>query len=119
MIEDYSTIKVGQQVSVQSRGHSEGVYEVTKVNKMRVEVKRISDGYERAFSVKTQIELNRLYRDRYNTARIETVHTKMVREACEAARRIKRELFDKAAEAATRNHLADLKELVQQLENLA
>jgi hypothetical protein len=52
---------IGQEVAVirhGSWGHTDlqGIYKVTKSNKVRVHLERVSDGYERIFSANTGIE---------------------------------------------------------------
>ena len=85
MINDYSTIKVNDEVSVVRHGswsaRSEGVYVAAKVDKMKVVLKRKTDGYERIFSVKTQQEKGS---NRYHTASIETIAEMEKREAAQA-----------------------------------
>jgi uncharacterized protein (DUF1015 family) len=57
-----STYIVGQVVGILCSGswstNTQGKFTVTKVNKVRVELARISDGYVRVFSVKTGKELS-------------------------------------------------------------
>ena len=86
---DYTTLQVGQQIAVARplswSVSSEGIYRVSKVNKMKVEVTRDSDGYMRQFSVKRQCEVGST--DRYRGAFLETVEDQKARHAEESERR--------------------------------
>ena len=63
---------VGQVVGVFRTGSwktsAEGKYTVTKVNKVRVEIARIGDGYARVFSIKTGKELTEFGSNAYITS---------------------------------------------------
>lgn len=122
MINDYATLTVGQQVAVARTGSwrtgSEGVYTVVKVNKMKVVLRRLSDGYERVFSVKRRVELNRSGGS-YNSAYLETVDSMTQREAQQQQERDRKQAWRDAEAAAARNDLAKLKELVAKLEQMA
>jgi hypothetical protein len=68
------TLVVGQRVSIVANYGSQGVYVVTKANKMKVVLNRETDGYERHWSVKRDVELpanGRKWVDRYT--RLETI----------------------------------------------
>ena len=70
------TYVVGSKVGVIKHGHTmtstQGIYTVTKSNKIRVHLVRDGDGYERIFSVKTGIE-NSPWCDRYSTPSIVSI----------------------------------------------
>ncbi len=84
MILDYSTLQVGQEVSIARSGNwstsSEGVYKVIKVNKVKVVLERadITDRFTREFSVKTKKELGVSYDSK---SFIETPGDKLKRDA--------------------------------------
>ena len=69
-----STLRVNDEVAVVRHGSwntiTQGVYVVAKVDKVKVVLKRKSDGYERIFSVKTGLEKGS---SRYHSASIESV----------------------------------------------
>lgn len=81
MILDYSTLQVGQEVSIARSGNwstsSQGVYKVIKVNKIKVVLER-EDGVQREFSVKTKKELGVSYDSK---SFIETLGDKLKRDA--------------------------------------
>lgn len=59
---DYTTLKVGQKVSVWYPGYRgvqafQGDYTVVKADKTKVVVQHIAEGYERKFSVRRQVEI--------------------------------------------------------------
>jgi len=74
MINDLSTLKVGDRVAIARFGSwltsSQGAYLVKNVNKVRVVVARETDGYERTFSTRTGVEKGS---ERYHSAFIETI----------------------------------------------
>ena len=101
---DYSTLKVGDEVAVARSGswmvHSEGVYTVAKVDKLKVVVRRKSDNYERVFSVKRRCEMGK--ENSYRSAYLEPVADKEARERkMERERDVRRAWSD--AEQAGRN----------------
>ena len=66
---------VGNEVGVilrnsWGRDHLQGLYRVTKSNKTRVHIQRVSDGYERIFSAMTGVEKGST---RYRSAEIISV----------------------------------------------
>lgn len=89
---DYTTLKVGDQVAVARSGGwsimNEGVYRVVKINKVKIVVERVSDCYQREFSVKRRCEMGST--DRYRSACLETVaeqEARIERRQQEAAKR--------------------------------
>jgi len=68
------TLKLNDEVSIVRYGswsaRSEGIYVVAKADKMKVVLKRKTDGYERTFSVKTNIEKGA---SRYHSSAVETI----------------------------------------------
>jgi hypothetical protein len=95
MLLDYTTLQVGQQVAVAQNGswtiQNQGVYRVTKVNKVKVVVERVSDGYQREFSVRRRQELTK-YDAGYHTAFLESVE--------DQERRIQQKIHEQAIRAA-------------------
>ena len=83
MINDYSSLNVNDTVAVARPGswqiHSEGIYRVVKVNKLKVVVERESDGYQRVFSVKRRCEM--CAGSHYRAAYLESVDSMLKREA--------------------------------------
>ena len=117
---DYSTLKVGDEVSVARTGswdtRSEGVYVVVKANKMKVVVQRKGDGYERSFSVKRRCESGAS--DRWRSAYLETVADKEEREARQRRERDVKQAWA-AVEQAGRNKSVDsLREALHTLAKL-
>lgn len=77
-----TTLNVGDNVSIARNDHSQGIYTVTKINKVRVEVARAHDGYIRKFSMKTGLETGSSL---YHSAHIETVANAQQRDARQQA----------------------------------
>jgi hypothetical protein len=86
-----STLVPGNRVSIRHHETSQGVYVVAKANKMKVVLKRESDGYERHWSVKRDTELateGRKYVDRYTWLEtVEDMEARNVARIRETARR--------------------------------
>jgi hypothetical protein len=82
MINDYTTLTVGQKVAVARTGswdtQNQGIYTVVKANKVKVVVARDTDGYERTFSVKKRAEMS-ITSSTYNYAYLETVEEQQAR----------------------------------------
>lgn len=113
-------VKVGDIVGVVRMGNygymTQGLHEVTKVNKMVVELKRIENGYERTFSNRTGVEKG------YDQYRSAVIISKERMEAMDEKKRIdneRAELFQMIGYAAQKKNLADIKVLVERLEGLA
>jgi len=77
-------LKVNDKVAVARMGnwenHSQGIYVVTKINKVRIHVKRETDGYEREFSANTGRELGKSD-SKYRAAYLESVEYQNLRTA--------------------------------------
>ena len=114
---DYTTLQVGQQIAVARhlswKVISQGIYRVSKVNKMKVEVTRDSDGYTRQFSVKRRCEVGNTF---LTGAFLETVETQKARQAVESERRDRAAAWHAVQEAARDR---DEQALVAALANLA
>lgn len=123
MIMDYTTLQVGQEVAVAKPTSwsttNQGVYVVEKVNKVRVVVKRASDGYLRTFSVKKRREIGDYAGDTYTAAFLETVAEQEFRVAQRAREVELRDMWRGAEAAATQRNLALLKQFVVELEQMA
>ena len=117
---DYAALQVGQEVAVSRTGNwrvfSEGVYTVVKTNKLKVVLRRASDGYERTFSVKRRCEVGR--ENSYRTAYLESVEDMRLREAQYAAQQERAQTWSAAEQAARNKDLQTLKQLVAKLETL-
>ena len=117
---DYTTLQVGQRVGIARHASwsilSEGIYTVAKANKMKVTVKRDSDGYERVFSVKRRCEAGA--EDRYRAAYLESLETLQAREAEMKVQRAIRAAWNNAEHAAKHKNLTDLLTAVQELQSL-
>ena len=111
---------VGQEVAVirhGSWGHiqSQGKYKITKSNKARVHLQRISDGYERIFSAVTGIEKGS---QRYYTAEIiSTERYDQIQMKSERERTI-RESWQAIQTLASNRDLNGLKEAIANLEKI-
>ena len=118
---DYAALKVGQEVAIARTGtwriFSEGVYTVVKANKLKVVVRRNSDGYERTFSVKRKCEMSQ--EASYRAAYLESVEDMRLREAQYAAQRDRASAWTAAEQAARDKNLAALREAVAKLEQFA
>lgn len=114
-----STLKVNDRVAIARRGswstHSEGIYIVKKVNKVRVILVRESDGYVREFSMRTGIEKGC---DRYCSPFIETIADKVARDATTKAQRDLDAAWTQVEVAAKQKNLTALRERVAALEEL-
>lgn len=121
---DYTTVTVGQEVAIARSGnwrtHSEGVYTVVKANKIKIVLRRASDGYERTFSVKRKVELGRLGGESvFRSAYLEHVADMQKREARYAAERECKQAWMDAEQAARDKDLAALQAIVAKLEQMA
>ena len=112
-----STLKVGDKVGIYRSGswtiHSEGIYAVKKVNKVRIILGRESDGYEREFSARTGLEKGS---ERYRSASLETVQEQMDRKLGEQQKRAENAAWEQVETAAKRKDLAALRATVAALE---
>ena len=120
-----SELQVGQRVAISRWGNwratSQGIYIVAKVNKLKVVLKRESDGYERVWSVKRNVEIGT-----YGVGKGEKyVERNTFIESIESmeARNVKRQheamvngLWRDVEEAAKRKNMTALKDLIAQLE---
>ena len=117
---DYSTLKVGDEVSVARSGswdtRSEGVYKVVKVNKLKLIVQRVGDGYERSFSVKRRCESGAS--DRYRSAFLETVADKEQREARQKRERDVKNAWAAVEQAGRGRNVDSLREALHELAKL-
>ena len=118
---DYAKLAVGQEVAICRTGSwrtmSEGVYTVVKADKMKVVLRRASDGYQRTFSVKRRVELGKS-ESRYNSAYLETVADMQQREASYAAERDRKQAWTDAEQAARNKDLNALRVLVAKIEQM-
>lgn len=118
MINDYAALKVGDMVAVARHGSwnitNQGIYVVSKVNKVKVTVQRIGDNYERVFSVRKRRELNG-FDDEYYSAFLETVEEQTARENQRRREVEVKNMWREAEGAATRRNLTQLKDLVEKL----
>lgn len=105
-----ASLTVGQEVALARSGswdlHYQGVYTVTKANKIKVVLTRKGDGYERTFSVKRNCELPKTeggYVERY--VHITTVEDMEQFNARRAEEQRMNGLWSDLKEAATRKNL--------------
>jgi hypothetical protein len=109
-------LKVGQKVGIVKPGSrdyiSQGFYEVTKVNKVLVEVTRVSDGHVRSFSNRTGLEKGSDYYRSAEIVSVEFVNTLLERQRRDAKRN---ELFDNIRYAASNRNLSDIQTYVSEL----
>ena len=112
---DYATLCEGEQVAVSRHGnemtHNEGLYTVVKANKMKVVLKRDSDGHTREFSVKRRVELGRSEFP-WSRAFIETLKDLNEREEQYKKTREIKHTWALLEEAAQRKNLDTVKALV-------
>lgn len=117
---DYTTLKVGDQVAVARSGGwsimNEGVYRVVKVNKVKVVVERVSDGYQREFSVKRRCEMKS--NDHYRAGYLETVAAQEARIEAREREAAVRNAWRKVETAAAQRDLNTLRQSVAALEAL-
>jgi hypothetical protein len=122
MIMDYTTLKVGDRVAVAKPTSwsttNQGVYVVDKVNKVKVIVKRASDGYLREFSVKKRREMGPFAGDTYTAAYLETVAEQEARLEQRKREVALREAWGRVELAASRKNLAELKAMMAELEQM-
>ena len=115
---DLATLKVGDEVAIARCGrwsiHSEGVYTVTKVNKMVVVVQR--GAIARTFSVKRRVEKSK-GSSYYSSAWLEAIEDLQSRETVYAAARNRDAAWKAAEDAARGKDLAALKDTVAKLES--
>ena len=113
---NYSELTVGSKVAVARPGnwrtHSEGVYTVVKVDKVKVVVSRVSDGHTRTFSVKRRCELPA---NSFRNAYLETVEEQEARELLNDAERNLRRTWEKVEQAGRSKDLVALKAVVAEL----
>lgn len=117
---DYATLKVGQEVAVGRTGSwrvmHEGIYVVSKADKLKVVLKRNSDGYERTFSVKRRCEKG--CEGYYTSPFIESVDDYLKRQAKYDKERDMRDAWDKLEQAARNKSMDAVKEALGDLEML-
>ena len=109
---------VGQEVAVIRYGNwggilQQGVYRVTKSNKVRVHLQRISDGYERVFSAKTGVEQGST---RYSSAGIISVERYNVIEAARLRKDTLHNAWNTVQEAVKNKDIAEIKAALDVLE---
>ena len=109
---------VGQEVAVIRYGNwggilQQGRYRVTKSNKVRVHLQRISDGYERVFSAKTGVEQGST---RYRSSEIVSVERYNAIEATRLRDATLRDAWNTVQEAAKNKNIADIKTALSILE---
>ena len=116
-----ATLKVGDQVAVARPGsqmtHSEGIYTVVKVNKVRIVVQRDSDGYERNFSAKSGRELNKSF-EAYRCPYLEHVSEQTTRNARLQHERNVKEVWSALEQAAASKNIRKFDEAVAALKKL-
>jgi len=100
-----NTLIVGQRVGVQRNSFSQGTYVVSKVNKVRVELMRESDGYVRIFSVRTGVEKDNT---RYHSACIETIEQTTLREERRVIEKARHAAWTSLAEAVDYKDIDDV-----------
>jgi hypothetical protein len=114
-----NTLQVGQKVAVARYGSwtimSEGVYIVAKADKVKVVVKRESDGYERTFSVKKGTEKGST---RYHSAFLESIEDRDARIVKKNAENEVRLAWSKAEQAAQSKNISALRQAMADLELL-
>lgn len=122
MIKDYAALKVGDTVAVAKHGSwsicNQGIYVVTRVNKVKVTVQRVSDNHERVFSVRKRCELGK-FADAYHNAFLETVEEQTARVELQRREVEIRNMWRAAEGAAAQRNLTQLKDLVTKLSQVA
>lgn len=117
----YETLREGDQVAVSRVGswtiNNEGIYTVSKANKVKVVLTRTSDGYTREFSIKRRVELGRTETHR-SSAFIESLDDFSKRNEFYKKERELAQTWKSAEDAARTKDLTVLKELVAKLENM-
>lgn len=117
---DYTTLQVGDEVAVARSGswmvHSEGIYTVVKVDKLKVVVRRKSDNYERVFSVKRRCEMGK--ENSYRSAYLEPVADMEARDRKMARERDIRRAWQEAEQAGRDKDIVALRDALMQLEKL-
>lgn len=100
-----------------SFGHVQyqGLYTVTKINKTRIHVQRVSDNYERIFSAHTGIEKGS---ERYRSAEIVSVGRYNAMENADKLKGKIRDTWEIIQNRASRKDLVALKEAIANLESL-
>lgn len=120
MIMDYTTLKVGDIVAVACYGSwsisNQGRYRVTKVNKVKVVVERVSDNYRREFSVRKRSEMG-VTASAYHSAFLETVEEQDTRMAAQAKEEAKRHAWDRVEQAVRDKNFAALQKSMAVLES--
>ena len=119
MIMDYTALKVGDIVAVACYGSwsilNQGRYRVTKVNKVKVVVERVSDNYRREFSVRKRSELGNAV-NAYRTF-LETVEEQDARMAAQAKEAAKQHAWKRVEQASRDKNFAALQKAVANLES--
>ena len=112
---DYTKVRAGQTVALMSNGrHPQGLYTVTKADKMKIVVQRVGDNYERSFSVKKECEINS-YSTRYNTDYIESVEVYEEIQAANDLQATRNKLWRDLDAAVNTRNVAKCQELILQL----
>lgn len=118
MILDYSTLSIGQEVSVARHGNwstsSEGVYKVIKLDKVKLVLER-EDGVQRSFSVKTKKELGVSYDSR---SFVETLGDKLKRDEQNYREQNINNAWVNLQQAAKGKDLDKIKQSIVELEQL-
>lgn len=113
---NYSELTVNSKIAVARPGswttHSEGVYTVVKVDKVKVVVSRVGDGHTRTFSVKRRCELPA---NSFRNAYLETVEEQEARNLRLAAEQALRRLWEMGEQGARNKDLTALKAVVAEL----
>ena len=113
-------LTVGQEVGVVRSGSwdaiTQGIYTVTKINKVRAVLARKSDGYVRNFSVKTDNELGN-YSSR--CVWVESIKDYTARGEKQSAERARNATWSNLKNAAQKQDLAAIKLFIQELEKNA
>ena len=119
MIMDYTTLKVGDIVAIASSGSwrifEHGHYRVIKVNKVKVVVERVSDGYVRNFSVRKHVEIGG---GGYYQSFLETVDEQAARIAAREKEAAIRASWETVEQAARDKNFAALQQAMANLESM-
>ena len=111
---------IGQEVAVIRHGswghiHLQGIYRVTKSNKVRVHLERVSDGYERIFSANTGIEKGS---ERYRSAEIVSVDRYRQIEKRQETEKSMKNIWNQIQSFASNKDLDGLKNAITNLESI-
>lgn len=111
---------VDEEVGVINYNHGnggfQGIYRVTKSNKVRIHLKRVTDGYERIFSAKTGAEQGSV--SRYRSAAIVTLAKYKELERAKIQRGHLDLAWKHVQHAASNRNLTNLKEAISKIEEL-